>query len=240
MLGVVQLVGHKRDHRRARLELTVVAVIDLHARSGINRRERVWHGAQLGREFLVRQAGDDQLAVDERHVGDRLHARVPLACRGRRRRVRQRRLRHLEAVERHHLELAGAIDADQRRFGFGARSAHDRDVGILRFRVHGEVGNLHLLRIRAEHRSDLGVDARHIFRPGCAASRLGAEVYREDRRCLTIGGEQDTVRTERQRANRLQRLWCRRLRRVGRHRPGRGRRGSAKRRHRQRQRPCFQ
>ncbi len=72
--------------------------------------------------------------------------------------------------------------------------------------MHGEVGDLDLLGIGPEDRRNLRVDARHILRPGGAAGGLRAEIDREDRRGLTIGGEKNAVGSKRQRSDRLKRL----------------------------------
>ena len=72
-------------------------------------------------------------------------------------------------------------------------------------RVHGEIGDLDLLHVRAEHRGNLLIDARDVLRPGRAAGGLLAEVDREDRRRLTVSREEHPVRPERQRPDRLKR-----------------------------------
>ena len=84
----VDRVGDEGVDRRAGLERAVVAVEDLHAGARVGRDEGIREGAQLRRELLVGEAGDDQLAAHERHVGHRVGARVAAAGRRVGRRVR--------------------------------------------------------------------------------------------------------------------------------------------------------
>ena len=80
ILLVVDRVRHERVHRRTRLELPC----DCRDRSRRSCRgrlgERIRDRAELRRELLVREPGDPEAAVGERHVGDDLGARVGAAA----------------------------------------------------------------------------------------------------------------------------------------------------------------
>ena len=59
-------------------------------------------------------------------------------------------------------------------------AAHDRDVGVVRRRVHGDVANRDLRGVGADERGDLLIERRHVHR--CRPRRRdGAEIEREDR-----------------------------------------------------------
>ena len=68
-------------------------------------------------------------------------------------------------------------------------------------RMHREVGDRDVCRRGAEHRGDLLIDRGDVLRAGRAARGLAAQVEREDRRGLTVRGEQGAVGRKRQRAD---------------------------------------
>ena len=143
----------------------MVAVVDLDARAAIGRRERIRHRPELRRELLVRQAGDDRRPFDERQVGHRLRASAA-AGRAHGRRIRQRDARELHVSSDDEVDLARAVDPQERRLGGGALAAHHRHERVLRRRMHGEIGDGDVRGGRAEHRGDLLIDAGDVLVPG--------------------------------------------------------------------------
>ena len=201
MRRVVDRVGQERVDRRARLELPVVAVEDLDAGAVVDGGERIFHRAQLRGELFVRQAGDVEAAVAEGHVGDRLLARIALRVGAGVRRVRQRHLRVLHVLERHDLDLACAVDPEQRRLAVGALAAPHRDVGVTGARMHHHVGDGDFLRVGAEQPGNLLVDRLDGLSACRAAVGLVAKLERVDGGRLRVGGEQDAVGPEGQRTD---------------------------------------
>ena len=132
-------------------------------------------------------------------------ARVALIVRVRGGRVRQVDLAELHVGERHHVDLAGAVDAQQRGLRVGALATHHRGKRVARLRMHGEVGHRNLADVGAEQRGDLLVERRDRLGAGRAAGGRLAEVEREDRRRLRVAGEQHAVGAECKGTNRLER-----------------------------------
>ena len=71
--------------------------------------------------------------------------------------------------------------------------------------MHREIGHADLTHIGPEHRGDLGVDAADRLGAGRTALRERAEVEGVNRRRLGIGSKEQSVTTEREWANRLER-----------------------------------
>ena len=102
----------------------------------------------------------------------------------------------------HHVEFAAAVHAQERRLARGALTAHHRDVGVLRGRMHDHVGDDDFLGVGAEQRGDLLIDRVDGACALRAALGLVTEVEGVDRGGLRIGGEQHTVRPKRHGADR--------------------------------------
>jgi hypothetical protein len=141
---------HECVHGRSRFELLVVAVVDLDARAAVHARERIRDRAQLRGELFVGEPRHPKPAVGERHVGDHAGARVLTGCR-----VGDRCVWHLDALELerfevHELDLARAVDAEERGRCARALAPHGGDVGVAGRRVDREVGDDHVGRARAE------------------------------------------------------------------------------------------
>ena len=175
----------------------MVAVIDLDARAAVHARERIRDRAQLRGELLVGEPCHPEPAVGERHVGDHAGARVLPG-----RRVGDRCVRHLDALELerfevHELDLARAVDAEERGRRAGALAPHGGDIGVAGCRVDREVGDDHVGRARAEQSRQLDVERLDAFRAGDATLGAGAEVERDDGRTLIVSGEERPVGTER-------------------------------------------
>ena len=119
--------------------------------------------------------------------------------------IRQLDLLELQRRQRHVVDLARAVDPEEGRRRAGALSAHHGDVGVSRARMHGEIGDGDFARAGAEQGGELFIERVEALGAGGAAVGLRAEVEREDRRALVVGGEERAVRTEGQRSNGRQR-----------------------------------
>ena len=94
--------------------------------------ERIRDRPQRRRPFLVRQAGDHDVAVDECHVGDGLRPRILPRRRVRLRRVGEADRRVLDVVEREQRQLARRVDAHDQRRGVRAAAARGGHIHVLR------------------------------------------------------------------------------------------------------------
>ena len=119
--------------------------------------------------------------------------------------IRQLDALELQRRQRDEIDLAGAVDAEERRRGARALPPHDRDVGMSRARVDRQVGDGDLARARAQQRRELFIERVEALGAGGAAAGLRAEVERDNRGVLVVGGEERPVRTERERSDRRHR-----------------------------------
>ena len=185
----------------------MVAVVDLDAGAVVDVRERIGDRAQLRREFFVREACHVEPAVDKRHVGDRLRcaaaragsASLASGAFGR------STFENLTSSRATHLDLPGAVDAQERGRRVGALSAHDRQIGVAGLGMHGEIGDGDLAHIGAEQRRDLLIDAGDRLAPAappCASVPSSSAKMAAD--CVSPAKSKPSG-AERQWTNRLER-----------------------------------
>ena len=165
--------------------------------------ERIRNRAQRRVPFLVRHAGDEQVAVDELHVGDRRRPRILTGRRIVGGRVHQGDRGVRDVVERQRRHLTRRLDLDDQRLGVGATTACRRHVHVLRNRVHRDVVDQNLIRHHADQPGDgrvqtLDIEGRR------RRGRLVVGVEGDDRAADRIADEQHAVGTERERACRLE------------------------------------
>ena len=213
----VDLIRHECEHGRERLHLPVGAVVDLDARALVHRPERIRDHPHLGRELFVRQARDIQVAADEGHVRNGLHAHQPRgvyqvgvvvhrdgsAVREHQRRRGRRRIGHpdlriADAVERNDVDLARPVHTDEDRHRASAHPAHRGNVGVARLRIDHHVGDHQVAGVNAEQPGDLLVDSGHILRSGRAPGHLLGQLQGGDGHVLAVGREDHARGSERQ------------------------------------------
>src|SRR5262249_43949455 len=85
-----------------------------------------WDRPQRRRPLFVREAGDHQVSIDERHVRDRLH---PLIAGGRS--VGEAHLRMLGVIQTYLRDLSGGIHAKKQRSSIGPASASAGNIDVL-------------------------------------------------------------------------------------------------------------
>ena len=180
----------------------VVAVEDLDARAAIGRRERIRHRPQLRGELFVREARRRRGGRSTNAMSVTDCARPPrpvvLAAGG----FGSVTLVNFTVLERDQIDLARAVDAQERRLGRRSLAAHHgRRTSSSTVGCTARSVMVMSAARGAEHGGDLLIDAGDVLRAGRAARGLGAEVEREDRRGLAVGGEQDAVGREGQRAD---------------------------------------
>ena len=194
---------HEREDRRVGLEPAVRAVPDLDARAASADCERIRHRPELRRELFVRQPGDVQPAVEERHVGDRLRS----GCCGRSSPPRAgsaaSTLVNFTVVERD--------DARARRRRRRARApaaqrrpdrASPRDTSCATSDATARSVIAISLRVGAEERGDLLIDRRR--RSSCRRAPAVACAPRSRAKIVAAwrsAAYSDAVRTERQRTD---------------------------------------
>ena len=180
-------------------QTTVSTVINLDARASVRVGERERNLAHV-RGRSTRDAGDVNLSLGVREVGNRVTARV---ARTSLRHdffvlwsVRQFDLLHRYLLQTDLAELAIGRDLDERR----AAGLRDRQEDVPRQRIHGEITDRDFVRIHAEQFSDLRIQTRDIdFDLG--GIPLGvARADCENRGTLRIADEQNSIRAERERA----------------------------------------
>ena len=120
------------------------------------------------------------------------------------RRVRDVERRVAELLEVDHVDRAFPVDPEEHGAGGGSLAALDREEGVPRVGCDGEIVDADLSRVRTEHGGDLGVDAGDLRGSFGGRGGGGAELDREDAGGLVVGGEEDAVRAEGERADRLE------------------------------------
>ena len=181
----------------------MAAVEDLHARAVVDDVERIRDGPQLRAEFFVRQAGNPQTVVDERHIGDELGARGAGAEAGGR--IGKSDARVVHAVEWDETDRAIAVDADQGRLRICATAAANRQERVVRVRMHRQIGDADFLGRRAQRRRNLLIDRWDVLQAADLSVDQTPQVERKEQRGLIVSGEQRAVWSEGERTNRLRR-----------------------------------
>ena len=192
------------------------AVEDLHARALVGFCERERNRPQARVEVLVGQPGNVNAAVEVRQVRDRFAALAALC------RLGKLRLGEVHVLERELVDLAFPVHFHHDRRCIRPAAARQRQVGVARRGVDGQVVDQDFLLGRAEHGRDLTIDAFDLERAGSSVGCAVARVDGKDGRALGIAQEQDSLGTEGQWPSRLhiRRAFLQTRRQIGRlHRP---------------------
>ncbi len=186
----------ERAHRRVGLPTSVRAVEDLDAGAARLAAERKVEDAQLGRELLVREPGDQHPAIGEREVGDRVEAETLTAPAGggRVRSVDQRGAR-VATIDREELECAPGCDGEDRGLRLIALAAGHREIGAAGQWIDGEIVDADAVWRGAGELRQLGVESLELDR----SVRRGADVPGVDgpyRAADRVTDEEDALRSE--------------------------------------------
>ena len=152
---------------------------------------------QGGRELLVGETGDHHAAVGEGDVRNRFRAWIRTAASLARHSVDRGVGKHgfarLNTVERDDLKLSTRSNPHDHRRPVRAPSARNGKIGIPRDRIHRQVVDQDLIRLRPEQRGDLEIQFRHL--QFAFDLRVGRG-HGVDRRSLRIRHEQYPLRSE--------------------------------------------
>ena len=198
---VVDAVGDERANRRLGLESAVCPVVDLDRRrveSLAAERER--NGDQPRGKLFIGQTGDEDAAIGESQVGDRLGP-LPFVGAGS---IGELGLGETDILERHVFELAVRMDSDQYRGRVGPAPARNGDINISRQRIDRQVVDRDLLGIGSQHGGDFSGQVFDLDGMLLGGRSAVPRVDREKGRPLGIPDEEDPLRPKRQGPGRLQ------------------------------------